>query len=170
MSDYKFREPPARPVFELGPLTEGDYSFTVVECGEPYRSKAGNLVLPLRLRIEPSGISVFSHPWQGVDKNGEERDQISEFLLCINRAPDIGREPDWPSIRGAKGMCYLRSKIAEQGALAGKPVNVVHYFHTPKEVGPPKTSFTKAEFEQMRKNQEKVSRGPQKDDPDSIPF
>lgn len=175
-SNYRYGGEPEQRVF--GALPAGDYSFSVVEAREPYESKAGNIVLPLRLTILPDGLTLFSNPWCGTDRNGEKRDGIAEFLLCINRAPKVGQEPDWKRLTGAKGKCTLRVKIAEQGALAGKEVNEIHYFHRPKQVGPtaeqkPQT-YSKEEFSKAAKQQAASSAGPAGPDlavePDDIPF
>jgi hypothetical protein len=170
---YRFKEPPAAR--GTGALPEGDYAFVVASCDEPYESKAGNQVLPVRLTIEPSGLTVFANPWAGTDKNGNERDGIADFLLAVNRAPKVGQEPDWKRVVGAKGTVHLRVKIAEMGALAGKEVNEVHYFYRPKEVGPrtaaeARTSFSRAEMEQIRKEAVKGAGGPTQEEPDDIPF
>ena len=133
MSTYRFKIPaPVRDMF--GPLPEGDYAFTVTECAEPYESKAGNLVLPLKLSILPDKVPVFANPWAGKDKNGNARDGIAEFLVCVNRAPKEGQEPNWFKVVGAKGHCRLKTEIAQIGSLQGKEVNKVSFFHTPKQI------------------------------------
>ena len=171
MSDYRFNDPPPRPAF--GPKPEGDYFFMVASIDEPYRSKSGNLVLPVKLSILPDGETVFANPWAGTDKNGEKRDQIAEFLICINRAPSKGQEPDWNALAGAKGKCRLTIEIAQQGTLAGKEVNKVHYFYTPKaSQAPSAKSFPRDEFEKAHKKQltkagNTVAAEPE---PDDIPY
>jgi hypothetical protein len=131
---YKFKPPPPPPSFD--PLHPGDYSFEVVECGSPYQSSAGNLVLPLKLAILPDRVAVYSNPWCGTDKNGGSRDGIAEFLLCVGRAPREGQEPDWTSMVGAKGKCHLKLEVAQAGKLAGQQINTVGWFHRPQEVVP----------------------------------
>jgi hypothetical protein len=132
MSSYKFKHPAPRPVF--GALPEGDYGYTVSECGEPYQ-KNDKWILPVKLAIQPDGTPVWANPWQGQTSAGEERDQIAEFLVSCNRAPKVGEEPDWDEVVGARGRCRLKIEIAQMGALAGKEVNKVAYFLVPKQVG-----------------------------------
>jgi hypothetical protein len=168
MSDYRFNEPPPRP--EFGPLPEGDYSFVVAESDEPTKNAKGNLVMRLRLSIQPSGTPVFANPWAGVDKNGQKRDQIAEFLICVNRAPKPGQEPNW-NLVGAKGKCRLTTEVAQLGALAGKEVNKVHYFYTPKAAGKPQeekqTIFSQSEFQKARQQQRTSAGEPE---PSEIPY
>jgi hypothetical protein len=85
---------------------------------------------------------------------------------------------------GARGRCKLIQEIAQQGKLAGKPVNKVSFFLRPRELGPttaeqprrPATSsvesFTKAEVEASRKATVKAAeRDPDLDvAPDDIPY
>jgi hypothetical protein len=77
---------------------------------------------------------------------------------------------------GARGRCQLTTETAQQGKLAGKAVNKVHYWIRPREVGPTTEqqprSFTKEEVEQSRKATIKaVERDPDLDvEPDDIPF
>lgn len=169
---YQFNEPPPRP--ESGPLPEGDYSFVVAESDEPTKNAKGNWVMRLRLSIQPSGQTVFANPWAGVDKNGEKRDQIAEFLICVNRAPKPGQEPNW-NLVGAKGKCRLTTEIAQLGALAGKEVNKVHYFYTPKAAGNGKpqeekqTTFSQTEFQKARQ-QQMAKAGQGEPEPDNIPY
>jgi len=155
MSSYRFKEPAARQM--VGPLPKGDYNFRVTNCDEPYESKAGNQVLPLALEVEEH--KVFANPWTGTTKDGEERDGIAEFLLCVNRAPAVGSEPDWKRLVGASGRCRLKVEIAQQGALAGKEINKVQFFHRPKQID------TKATQATVRPAPKQVS-----NDPDDIPF
>jgi hypothetical protein len=176
MSSYRFNDPPARPNF--GPLKEGDYSFVVASCDEPYQSSAGNWVLPLKLSIQPDGTPVFDNPWAGTDRNGDDRDGIAEFLLAVNRAPARGQEPNWSKVAGAKGKCHLKVVIAEKGTLAGKEVNKVGWYFIPKQVGPAATqepqSYSNEEFNKAAKQQVARSAGPAASDlavePDDIPF
>jgi hypothetical protein len=176
MSNYRFQKPPPRP--EFGPLPEGDYSFVVTEANEPHTSSKGNEVLSLQLAIQPSGVPVFANPWAGKDKNGQDRDQIAEFLLCVNRAPKDGEEPNWKGLVGAKGKCRLTTEKAQQGAMAGKDVNKVHYFYTPKQAdaGKPaaskqatQQSFTSSEFQKARQ-QQLTTAGAGEPEPDEIPY
>jgi hypothetical protein len=176
MSNYRYRGEPEQRVF--GALPEGDYMFVVAEIDEPYTNpRSGNDVLPIKLSIQPQGVPVFANPWCGTDKNGEDRDGIAEFLLAVNRAPKIGEEPDWQRLVGAKGKCRLKVEIASQGALAGKEVNKVAWFHRPKQVGPtaeqPPQSFTKAEIKESQAAIAKTigAKDPDLDvEPDDIPF
>jgi hypothetical protein len=173
MSNYRFQKPPPR-----GPLPEGDYSFVVTEANEPHTSTKGNEVLSLQLSIQPSGVPVFANPWAGKDKNGQDRDQIAEFLLCVNRAPKDGEEPNWKTLVGAKGKCRLTTEKAQQGALAGKEVNKIHYFYTPKQVkegaaaSPAATqqSFTTSDFQKARAKQQLATAGAGEPEPDDIPY
>jgi hypothetical protein len=171
MSTYRFDDPPARPNF--GPLKEGDYSFVVSECDEPYQSKAGNYVLPLKLSIQPDGTPVFDNPWAGTDKNGDDRDGIAEFLLAVNRAPARGQEPNWSKVVGAKGKCRLKVVIAEQGNLAGKEVNKVAWYYRPKEVGPTAQQAPQTYSEPEARKAAKAAQaaaGSSDIEPDDIPF
>ena len=137
MSDYRFQNPPERST-QLSPLEPGEYDFTVQDCDpEPYESKAGNQVLAVRLSIPPSAFPIFAYPWSGTTRDGEYRDGIAEFLLCIDRAPAVGQEPDWSKIPGAKGRCRLEVEIAEKGALKGQPINRVAWFHLKRQTKPP---------------------------------
>jgi hypothetical protein len=172
MSSYKFNEPAPRQVF--GPLPQGDYGFTVSSCDEPYE-KNEHWILAVKLAIQPDGTPVFANPWSGLTKDGEERDGIAEFLVSCNRAPKVGQEPDWDKVVGARGRCRLKIEIAKMGALAGKEVNKVAYFLTPKQVGPtteqrPK-SHSQEELNQARRVAEKNAKDPDLDvAPDDIPF
>src|SRR5262245_58194880 len=168
-NSYKFGGGEERKAF--GPLPPGDYSFSVTECGEPYQKDTGNWVLQVRLSIQPGGETVFATPWSGVDRNGEERDGIGEFLLAVNRAPKVGDEPQWRKVVGVKGRVRLKIETATQGALAGKEVNKVVFFHKPKEIKQPHPSFTEAEIEKSQTAIAKVL-GIEADEvePDDIPF
>jgi len=178
MSTYRFQKPSERPAF--GALQEGDYTFVVSQCGEPYTNpKSGNLVLAVKLAIQPGGTPVFANPWAGTDRTGEERDDIAVFLLAVNRAPKPGEEPDWDRVVGAKGKCRLKVEIAQMGALAGKEVNKVHYFYAPKQVGPtankqPRQNYSPAEVAKAAAEQQHRSAGLAGPDlgtePDDIPF
>lgn len=168
---YKYLGAPEQRV--IGPLAPGDYAFQVAEIGEVYESGAGNLVLPVKITILPQSVPVFANCWTGTDRNGDERDGIAEFLLCVNRAPKVGEEPSWKSIPGAKGRCRLKVETAQQGALAGKEVNKVAFFHRPKEVGPAtevKQDFSSQEVAEQKTQPNKAAGGPNKFEPDDIPF
>lgn len=176
MSDYRFQDPPKRAAF--GPMPEGDYFFIVSEIDEPYRSKAGNLVLPVKLSILPEGVPVFANPWMGTDKHDEPHDQIAEFLICINRAPARGEEPDWQRCVGARGKCRLKLEIAQQGTLAGKEVNKVDYFYTVKELAsqpatakaPARQNVSAGEFERARQAQTRAAGGHAEPEPDDLSY
>ena len=178
MSNYRFQKPPPRP--EFGPLPEGDYSFVVTEADESYMSEKGNEVLPLKLAIQPNGVPVFANPWARTEKSAiqDGRDQIAEFLLCVNRVPKEGEEPNWKGLIGAKGKCRLTTEKAQQGALAGKEVNKVHYFYTPKQADAGKAAdkpsatqqnFTSSEFQKARQ-QQMATAGAGEPEPDDIPY
>jgi hypothetical protein len=172
---YIYKGEPEQRVFSA--LPPGDYNYTVAECGQPYEKDNGNWVLAVKLAIQPSGVPVFSNPWTGTDKNGEERDGIGEFLLSCARAPKPGTEPDWKRVVGARGRCRLKNEIAQMGALAGKEVSKVAFFHRPKEVGPsaeqpPRQSFTESEIKESQAAIAKtLAKDPDLDvEPDDIPF
>jgi hypothetical protein len=171
---YRFKELPARPTF--GPLPEGDYGFTVASGDEPYK-KNDKWILPVKLAIQPDGTPVFANPWSGVDKNGQERDGIAEFLLAINRTPAVGEEPEWGKLIGAKGKCRLKQEEAQQGKLKGKMVNKVAFFHRPKQLPSAESSsrvnFTEAEIQKSQQAIAKVlGKSPEEEnlEPDDIPF
>jgi hypothetical protein len=180
---YKFKEPPLRPTF--GPLPDGDYGFTVSSCDEPYY-KNDHWILAVKLAIQPDGTPVFANPWSGQTSTGEERDDIAAFLVCVNRAPKVGEEPDWAKVVGARGRCRLKQEEAKMGTLAGKMVNRVAWFHAPKQVGPtaeqrPQTfgraqveSYSPQEVEKAKADAERRAGGPVGPDlavePDDIPF
>jgi hypothetical protein len=131
MSKYIYSGEPEERV--LGPLADGDYDFAVTQCGEPYESKAGNLVLSVVLEIQgPRKITVFYNPWAGTDKNGEKRDGIADFLHAIGRVPKIGEEPRWSSLEGARGRLRLTTEIAVGGKYQGQSLNKVHYLYRPR--------------------------------------
>jgi len=156
MSTYRYKDPV--PLQIVGPLPEGDYDFRITAADEPYESRAGNQVLPVELDIE--GHKVFANPWAGTDKNGNERDGIAELLLCVNRAPSQGAEPDWKRLAGARGRCRLKVEIAQKGTLEGQPVNKVAYFHAPRQID---KDYSKTQAET------KAKANPS-NDPDEIPF
>lgn len=172
MTGYIYRGEPEQRVF--GPLPEGDYSYVVAECGEPYQKDNNNWVLRVKLAIQPSGVPVFASPWSGTDRNGEERDGIADFLLSCDRAPSVGSEPDWERVVGAKGRCRLKIEIAQMGALAGKEINRVDRFYRPKQVGPgaeqpPRTSYNPDEVAKAQAEQRRRS-GDDDMAPDDLPF
>lgn len=151
---YLYNGPPeSRQAFEV--LPEGDYDFEVLQADPPYQKNA-KWVMRVRLVIRPSGHTVFASPWTGEAANGF-RDQIAEFLHCVNRVPKVGLEPDWDNLVKASGTCHLAVEIASQGKLAGKEVNKVAYWHVPKtlEAEPPTLRPIKR---------------PQDDEDDSLPF
>ena len=162
---YKFGGGEERKMF--GPLPQGDYNFVVAECPEPYQKESGNWVVNVRLNILPNGETVFAPVWSGVDKNGDVRDGISEFLIAVNRAPAVGAEPNWAKVTGARGKCRLKIEIAQQGALAGQEVNRVAFFHKPKQVEP-----SSGASQQMEQTQAKVKQaaGVNEIEPDDIPY
>jgi hypothetical protein len=170
---YIYRGEPESRVF--GPLPQGDYSFVVSSADEPY-FKNEKWILAVKLTIQPQGVPIFANPWTGIDRNGEDRDGIAEFLLAVNRAPVPGDEPEWDRLIGAKGKCRLKVEIAAQGTLAGKEVNKVAFFHRPKQVGPTteptKQSFTESEIKESQAAIAKtLAKDPDLDvEPDDIPF
>jgi hypothetical protein len=172
MSSYIYRGEPEQRVF--GALPEGDYAYVVADCGEPYQKDSGNWVLSVKLAIQPSGVPVFANPWAGVTKDGEERDGIGEFLLSCSRAPKPGTEPDWKRVVGARGRCRLKVEVAQMGALAGKEVSKVAFFHRPKQVGPAaeptKQSYSPDEVKGSMEDQRRRSAGPDDLEPSDIPF
>jgi hypothetical protein len=172
MSDYRFREPPPAPTF--GPLPEGDYLATVVECGEPYvNPKSGNYVLAVKLAVGPEAVPVFYNAWAGTDVNGNERDGIAELCIALNRAPKLGQEPNWKALVGAKAKFKIKIETAQQGSLAGKPVNKVAFVYRPKQVGPttepPRQSYSPQEVAQASKTAQAAAGGGDIE-PDDIPF
>jgi len=145
-------------------LPVGDYSFEVARCGDPYKNSKGNWVLPLRLSILPNRITVFANPWSGTDKNGERRDSIAEFLLCVGRTPKEGEEPDWGSVVGSTGQCHLKVETAKQGNLTGQEINAVAWFIVPREPN----SGTKSEKLTVHKSG--TVAGDDQEERDDIPF
>jgi len=78
VSTYRYKEPPQRgQTLPTGPLPESDYDFVVASCGEPYESKANNLVLPLELTIKPHDVRVFANPldWNHECRRRARRDR-----------------------------------------------------------------------------------------------
>jgi hypothetical protein len=175
MSSYIYHGEPGSRVF--GVLPDDDYSYIVAECGTPYQKDTGNFVLGIKLAIQPSGAIVWANPWTGIDRNGEQRDGIAEFLISCNRAPKPGTEPDWKRVVGASGRLRLKTEVAKQGSLAGKEVNRVAWFHAPKQVGPsadsPRQSYSEEEFGKASAETVKKVGGKGADldvGPDDIPF
>ena len=165
MSTYRFHMPPARS--GGGPLPEGDYGFVVANVEEPYiHNVSGNLVLPLKLTIEPHGVTVFHNPWKGTTRDGEERDGIADFLLAVDKAPPEGMEPNWNALVGAKGRCHLKVELATKGSYSGKEVNKVAWFITPRQL-PAAKQWTKEELEAFEAEVRQKQGG---DEPDEIPF
>jgi hypothetical protein len=167
MSKYIYQgEPEERPA---GPLPSGDYDFVVTQCGEPYESKNGNLVLPTVLEIQgsPRKITVFYNPWAGVDRNGEKRDGIADFLHSISRVPKIGQEPRWPSLSGARGRLRLTIETAGAGKYQGQSLNKVHYVYRPKAAGASET-VTAYSNDEVKQARDAVAR--QGGEPTDIPF
>lgn len=130
-SKYVFRGAPEERIF--GALPPGDYAFVVASADPPY-SKNDHWILAVKLTIQPQGVPVFANPWSGTTSTGEDRDGIAEFLIAVNRAPAPGYEPDWAKLVGAKGKCRLKTETAQMGALAGKEVNKVAFFHRPHQL------------------------------------
>jgi hypothetical protein len=152
-----------------GPLPEGDYDFVVTQCDEPHESKAGNLVLSVVLEIQGSRkITVFYNPWLGVDKNGEKRDGIADFLHAINRVPKIGTEPRWDKLSGARGRLRLTIEVAGAGKYQGQTLNKVHYLYRPKPANGAGTMTTYSSDEVKAAREEAVRRAG--GEPSDIPF
>ena len=166
---YKYKGAPEARA--LGPLPEGDYSFVVAQADRPYW-KNDKWILAVKLIVEPSGLWVFANPWTGTDKNGEDRDGIADFLLAVNRVPALNSEPDWKAIIGARGKCRLKIEIAQAGALEGKEVNKVAFFHRPKEIKASNVSPEeyKRLHEEQRQRAAALDRSALTPDPDDIPF
>lgn len=162
-TSYKYNEPSPAPTF--GPLPEGEYAFTVLQCGELYTSSAGNTVLPVKLAVGKENAHVFDRPWSG--PNG---DRIAGFLKSCNCAPAAGQEPDWRKIEGANGRVRLKIEVATAGSMAGKQVNRVNYYIYADSVTQPQT-FTTAQVKQREMQSRKAVHDPDLDvEPDDIPF
>ena len=130
---YVFNDPPSQETRALQP---GDYNFKVLSCDAPYKSDAGNWVLPLKLVILPAHVTVYANPWCGTNKHGEKRDGIGDFLLAVNRVPRTGEEPNWGLAVGAQGRCHLKVEVAQCGRFSGHRINVVGWFHRPPQQQP----------------------------------
>lgn len=169
-ADYVYEAPPEERI--IGPLPEADYDFVVTKCSQPYETKSGNVAVAVEFDILPSHHRAFYHPWKGVDRNGEKRDGIAEFLHAINRIPKVGERPRWDQLIGARGRCRLIQEEAQQGKLAGQMVNKVHYLYSPRLAQGPATTppaYDKSEFERARE-QARANAGNDKDDAIAIPF
>lgn len=130
-TSYKFGGGSEQPVF--GALPDGDYAFVISLADPPYQ-KNDKWIMSVKIMIEPQGVPVFANPWTGNTKDGEFRDGIGDLLVAVNRAPAVGQEPNWAKLVGAKGKVRLKTEIAQMGALAGKEVNKVAFFHRPHQL------------------------------------
>jgi hypothetical protein len=166
---YKYNEPPKR-TYDV--LEEGDYQVTVIECGEPYESKTGKDVVAVKLEVKPSKTHVYYRPWTGKTKDGDFRDNISEFLKAVNRAPKVGQEPNWKGVVGAQGKCRIK-----QGEYNGDTINEIGWFYVPRDTKTATTGQNKAdigkqqsisadEFQKLREQQQASGQA----DPDNIPY
>jgi hypothetical protein len=125
---------PIQPTF--GPLPDGQYSFVVTDVtGDPYTSKSGNFVLPVKLAVGPEKVPIYDNPSAGVTAKGAPYDNIAAFLRAIGRNPKSGQQPNLSKshLVGARGELVLKTETAQMGALKGKPVNKVHYYVWNKE-------------------------------------
>ena len=132
-NSYVYHDP-VQPAF--GPLPDGQYPFVVTDLpNEPYTSKNGNFVLPVKIAIGPEKVPLYDNPSAGLTSKGNPYDNIAAFLRAINRNPKNGERPDLSKghLIGARGEVMLKQEIAEQGNLKGKPVNKVHYYIWNKE-------------------------------------
>src|SRR5258708_14503993 len=163
---YRYHGAPESRAF--APLPAGDYSF-VVSSADPAYYKNNKWVLEVKLTIQPQGMSVWAHPWSGVDKNREDRDGIAEFLIAVNRLPALGEEPEWGRLIGARGKCRLKVEPDQNDIERNK----VSFFHRPKQVGPtteqPPPSYSEPEVKKAAKAAQAAAGG---DDPgpDDLPF
>jgi hypothetical protein len=126
-TDYVYHEP-VQPTF--GPLPEGQYPFQVTDViSEPYTSRNGNTVLPVKLAVGPEKVPLYDNPSAGIGKAGPY-DNIASFLKCIGRNPKSGERADLSKghLVGARGELMLKVETAQMGRLAGKPVNKVAYY------------------------------------------
>lgn len=179
MDTYQYSDTPqTRPTGTFEPLPEGDYNFTVIynsfaESDRPTKTEKGNWSLRLKLAVGPDQVHVFANPWSGTTSSGDKRDNIAEFLRAVGRAPANGTEPQWSKLIGAKGKCHIKTEIAKQGSLAGKPVNVVAYFIVPRDTRtatqPP--TYTPQQVNESANAVRKAAHDPDLDpDPTDIPF
>jgi hypothetical protein len=104
----------------------------------------------------------------GVDKNGEKRDGIADFLHAIGRVPKIGEEPRWPSLEGARGRLRLTTEIAGAGKYQGQQVNKVHYLYRPHVAAGSETVTTYSADEARNAREEARRRAGA--EPTEIPF
>lgn len=159
-TNYRYSEP-SKPVFE--PLPEADYDYTVLESEPPkLKESTGNFVMAVKLSVGPQNRHVYDHPW-----SGQSGDKIAGFLKSCNRAPEIGKEPNWTRIVGAKGKCHLKVQPA-QGQFDAK--NVVSYYLYAKDIKD--GSFTPSQVSQGETEARKNAGDPDLDptEPDQIPF
>ena len=163
-STYRYQEPTART---FGVLPGGDYIAVISSADEPYE-KNGKQVMRVILAIQPSGTTVFYHPWAGNTAAGDYRDSIAELLLAANRAPASGEEPDWAKLVGAK----IKVRLKVEPDQMGIDRNAVSRVHTPKKaetVKPTEKSFSQSEFEKARQ-QQMAAAGAAEPEPDDIPY
>jgi hypothetical protein len=160
---WKYTEPTKR-TFDV--LPEGDYSCTVLECSGLEKSKTGKDMITVKLDI--SGKHVWYRPWSGKTKDGDVRDNISEFLKAVNKVPK--GEMNWQSVVGAKGKCRIK-----HGEYNGDVTNEVGWFYVPRTTRPANPDADKGqsisadEFQKLREQQEKQIAGDEVD-PDSISY
>jgi hypothetical protein len=157
--------------FEL--LTDGDYTFEVLQCDEPY-FKNDKWIMKVKLSVGDTEHWVYASPWSGTDRTGTERDGIGEFFLCINRVPRSGTEPSYEGAIGARGRCRIKQETVSAGVRVGEKRNAVAFFHLPKQVGltaeAPRQSYSQEEYNEARRQQEAKSAGPDDLEPTDIPF
>lgn len=123
MSQYTYKEP-TQPDFEV--LPAGEYEFVVVDVQEPYQNDNGNFILPVKLQVRNSNVTVYDYPSAGqAKKDGKPYDTIAPFLKAIRRNPAVDEQPDFSgkNLIGAKGLAKL--KIEE---YQGVKNNKVHYY------------------------------------------
>lgn len=161
---YIYRGAPEERTF--GPLPPGDYAFVVAAADPPYE-KNDHWVMSVKLTIQPQGVPVFANPWSGTTSSGEERDGIADFLVAVNRAPTVGQEPNWAKLVGAKGKCRLKTETAQMGALAGKEVNKVAFFHRPHQLASESAQVNKPVGPKLPDDADNLDMGR---DPMDIPF
>jgi hypothetical protein len=163
MSTYRYQEPPRRTFNVLEP---GDYQAVIAAAEEPYE-KNGKQILKTTLAIQPSGQTVFYYAWTGQTAAGEYRDNIGELLLAANRAPAVGKEPNWSSLVGAKVKVRLKVEPDQNS----DDRNVIHFVYTPKQIGPQAQApqnVSKSQFDQAR--QQAAKNAGLEHEPTDIPF
>ena len=154
MNEYKFMGGSPRKV--SAPLPEGDYDFSVLDCGEPYLTANGNWALKVALLVE--GQRVLYTPWSRSETNNpDNRDGIGDFLLAINCAPVAGQKFDWQKVIGARGRLRLRLR-------QGTDWPEVHYFHVPHQLDQPQQPSAAASLPTKRPIDDLDQ------EPDDIPF